>query len=120
MQTTTPSKSTPLKVLYLSEDPELIRRQLAGEWLFRAQAGKLRDDISTDEITPAAILSYYDDRLGAFAHTGLRCGDAIPVGRGVLQQSGVTVLVAGQRYGKGSSREHSPMAEKLAGIQLVR
>jgi 3-isopropylmalate/(R)-2-methylmalate dehydratase large subunit len=27
--------------------------------------------------------------------------------------------VAGARYGKGSSREHSPMAEKLAGVQLV-
>jgi 3-isopropylmalate/(R)-2-methylmalate dehydratase large subunit len=29
------------------------------------------------------------------------------------------VLVAGRRYGKGSSREHSPTAEKLAGVQLV-
>jgi 3-isopropylmalate/(R)-2-methylmalate dehydratase large subunit len=27
--------------------------------------------------------------------------------------------VAGRRYGKGSSREHSPTAEKLAGVQLV-
>ena len=27
--------------------------------------------------------------------------------------------MAGKRYGKGSSREHSPAAEKLAGIQLV-
>jgi len=31
----------------------------------------------------------------------------------------VTVVVAGQRYGKGSSREHSPAAEKLAGVRLV-
>lgn len=114
-----PSKSLPLKLLFLSEDPALIRRQLAGEQLSREQAGKLRDDVSTDEITPAAILSYYDERLGEFAHTGLRCGDSVTVERGVLQQSGVAVLVAGQRYGKGSSREHSPMAEKLAGIQLV-
>ncbi|MCZ7153717.1 hypothetical protein NK280_24290 [Salmonella enterica] len=29
------------------------------------------------------------------------------------------MTVAGNRYGKGSSREHSPAAEKLAGIRLV-
>ena len=29
------------------------------------------------------------------------------------------MTVAGRRYGKGSSREHSPAAEKLAGIRLV-
>lgn len=107
------------RILYLSQDPDLITRQLAGERLTRAQAGPLRDDVSTDEITPVAILSHYDDRLGAFAHTGLRCGGQNPVGREVLRQSGVQVLVAGQRYGKGSSREHSPMAEKLAGVRLV-
>ena len=32
---------------------------------------------------------------------------------------GIEVSVAGKRYGKGSSREHSPAAEKLAGIRLV-
>ena len=30
-----------------------------------------------------------------------------------------TVTVGGKRYGKGSSREHSPVAEKAAGIRLV-
>ena len=29
------------------------------------------------------------------------------------------MTVAGKRYGKGSSREHSPAAERLAGIRLV-
>ena len=109
----------PRKLLFLSQDPACVRRQLGGAQLTLAEAGPLRDDVSTDEITPVAILSFYDARLGAFAHTGLRCGDQNPVGRDVLRQSGVSVLVAGQRYGKGSSREHSPMAEKLAGIRLV-
>ncbi len=109
----------PPRILYLTQDPDLISRQLAGERLAFAKAVPLRDDVSTDEITPVAILSHYDDRLGAFAHTGLRCGGQNPVGREVLRQSGVQVLVAGQRYGKGSSREHSPMAEKLAGVRLV-
>ena len=111
--------TVPVKVLYLSQDPTLIRRQLAGEALTRAQAGPLRDDVSTDEITPVHILSHHDDTLGDFAHTGLRCGEDNPVARQALRQAGFTVLVAGRRYGKGSSREHSPTAEKLAGVQLV-
>lgn len=108
-----------LRVLYLSQDPAPIRRQLAGETLTRAQAGPLRDDVSTDEITPVHILSHYDDTLGDFAHTGLRCGSDNPIGHKTLRQAGFQVLVAGRRYGKGSSREHSPTAEKLAGVQLV-
>ena len=110
---------TPLKVLYLSQDPAQITRQLAGERLCREQAGPLRDDVSTDEITPVHILSHYDDTLGDFAHTGLRCGPENPIARKALRQAGFAVLVAGRRYGKGSSREHSPTAEKLAGVQLV-
>jgi 3-isopropylmalate/(R)-2-methylmalate dehydratase large subunit len=111
--------NAPLRVLYLSQDAALIRRQLAGETLAREQAGPLRDDVSTDEITPVHILSHYDDTLGDFAHTGLRCGSDNPVARGALRKTGFAVLVAGRRYGKGSSREHSPTAEKLAGVQLV-
>jgi 3-isopropylmalate/(R)-2-methylmalate dehydratase large subunit len=107
------------KILYLSQDPALIRRQLAGEPLTREQAWPLRDDVSTDEITPVHIMSHYDDTLGDFAHTGLRCGLDNPIARQSLRQAGFQVLVAGRRYGKGSSREHSPTAEKLAGVQLV-
>ena len=110
---------TRLKVLYLSQDPAQITRQLAGERLSLEQAGPLRDDVSTDEITPVHILSHYDDTLGDFAHTGLRCGPENPIARKALRQAGFAVLVAGRRYGKGSSREHSPTAEKLAGVQLV-
>ena len=115
----TTALNLPLRVLYLSQDPNLIDRQLQGERLTRAQAGALRDDVSTDEITPVAILSHYDQRLGDFAHTGLSCQGRQPVARGQLRASGVNVLVAGRRYGKGSSREHSPTAEKMAGVQLV-
>ena len=108
-----------MKILYLSQNPNAIQAQLQGQCLTRAQAGSLRDDVSTDEITPVAILSHYDERLGDFAHTGLQCQDQQPIARGQLRASGVEVLVAGQRYGKGSSREHSPTAERWAGIRLV-
>src|SRR5690606_12495756 len=36
-----------------------------------------------------------------------------------VRSGGFSVTVAGGRYGKGSSREHSPTAELLAGIRLV-
>ena len=111
--------SSDWKILYLSQDHGLISRQLSGEPITRAQAGPLRDDVSTDEITPVHILSHYDDTLGEFAHTGLCCEGKNPIARRALRQAGFAVLVAGRRYGKGSSREHSPTAEKLAGVQLV-
>jgi 3-isopropylmalate/(R)-2-methylmalate dehydratase large subunit len=107
------------KTLFLSKDADKITAQLAGEVFDFASAEPLRDDISTDEITPVHILSHYDDRLGGFAHTGLTVNGQRPIARYALKNAGVSVLVAGARYGKGSSREHSPMAEKLAGVQLV-
>jgi homoaconitase/3-isopropylmalate dehydratase large subunit len=39
--------------LFLCADPALVRAQLAGRDLARADAGALRDDISTDEICGA-------------------------------------------------------------------
>lgn len=108
-----------MKTLYLSQNPTHITVQLQGQALNLAKAQPLRHDVSTDEITPVAILSHYDEKLGDFAHTGLRCGGQTPIGKGQLRAGGFKVLVAGQRYGKGSSREHSPTAERLAGIELV-
>jgi 3-isopropylmalate/(R)-2-methylmalate dehydratase large subunit len=106
-------------ILYLTQNAATLRAQLAGQRLSRASAGPLRDDISTDEITPVAMLSHYDDKLGRYAHTGLTLGQEQPIAVGALRASGFQVLVAGRRYGKGSSREHSPRAEQLAGICLV-
>lgn len=107
------------RILFLGDDPARIRRQLAGERLSPAEAGALRHDVSTDEITPVAILSHYDARLARFPYTGLACGGETPIGPGAVQAAGIQVVVAGRRYGKGSSREHSPAAEQLAGVRLV-
>ena len=108
-----------MNILYLSQNPAQIDAQFAGARLSLTEALPLRDDVSTDEITPVAILSHYDTKLGDFAHTGLRCEGRNPIARRQLRAAGFAVLVAGQRYGKGSSREHSPTAERLAGIRLV-
>ncbi|BDI05011.1 aconitase family protein [Sphaerotilus microaerophilus] len=109
----------PGRLLFLSTSAEVMARQLAGERLGRADAGTLRNDVSTDEITPVPILTHYDDRLGDFAHTGFQVEGQRPFAPGSLRAGGFSVIVAGRRYGKGSSREHSPAAERLAGIRLV-
>ena len=85
----------------------------------RDDKGALRDDVSTDEITPVHIMSHYDHRLARFPYTGFQVGGKLPIAAGAVQAGGWQVTVAGRRYGKGSSREHSPAAEKLAGIRLV-
>jgi 3-isopropylmalate/(R)-2-methylmalate dehydratase large subunit len=108
------------RILFLARDAQRVRAQLAGQCISRAQAGPLRDDVSTDEISPVRILSYYDDRLARFPYTGFTtAAGEQPIVAGAVQAGGFQVTVAGRRYGKGSSREHSPAAEKLAGIRLV-
>jgi 3-isopropylmalate/(R)-2-methylmalate dehydratase large subunit len=112
------------RILFLTEDPELIRRQLAGEdlpWDIKLPSNnpKLRDDISTDEITPAHYCFYFDETLGEIPYLGLKCGDALPIGRGQVKKGGFVCAVSGKRRGKGSSREQSPYAEMCAGIHLV-
>lgn len=112
------------RILFLTEDPELIRRQLAGEdlpWDTKNPQNnpKLRDDISTDEITPAHICFFFDETLGEFPYTGLKCGNELPIKRGDVKKGGFVAAVSGKRRGKGSSREQSPYAELCAGIKLV-
>ncbi|HKH99629.1 MAG TPA: aconitase family protein [Candidatus Sulfotelmatobacter sp.] len=112
------------RILFLTEDPELIKRQLAGEdlpWDTKSPANnpKLRDDISTDEITPAHYCFYFDETLGEIPYLGLKCGTGTPIGRGDVKRGGFVCAVSGKRRGKGSSREQSPYAEMCAGIRVV-
>jgi len=112
------------RILFLTEDPELIKRQLAGEdlpWDTKdpAKNPKLRDDISTDEITPAHYCFYFDETLGEIPYLGLKCGSVLPIGRSDVKNGGFVCAVSGKRRGKGSSREQSPYAEMCAGIRLV-
>ncbi|WP_315707510.1 aconitase family protein [Brenneria uluponensis] len=107
------------RILFLAEDPQKIAAQLRGEELTLASSRPLRNNISTDEITPIPALAYYDERLGSFTWTGLKCGNENPIGKNAIIKAGINIVVGGLRYGKGSSREHSPVAEKAAGIQLV-
>jgi 3-isopropylmalate/(R)-2-methylmalate dehydratase large subunit len=109
------------RILYLSQNASLIRAQLGGANIALAAALPLRDDISTDEITPVTVMTVYDERLGEVPYVGFRAGagDEMPVGRHAVKRGGFQITVAGKRYGKGSSRESSPLAELSAGIKLI-
>jgi 3-isopropylmalate/(R)-2-methylmalate dehydratase large subunit len=109
------------RILFLVDDAELMRRQLDGEDLqFTPElASQLRDQISTDEITPAYICYYFDETLGEFPYLGLRASGEFPVARGTVKRGGFVCSASGKRRGKGSSREQSPYAELMAGIRVV-
>lgn len=116
------------RVLFLLDDAALMEAQLRDgvDLPFSDEvAAKLRDQISTDEITPAYICYFYDETLGEFPYLGLRATDpatgeaAFPVTRGSVKGGGFVCSVAGKRRGKGSSREQSPYAELMAGIRVV-
>lgn len=107
------------RILFLCTDPAQVTQQLQGQDLSLESAGPLRDDVSTDEITPMSVLTRFDDRLGRVPYLGFRTAGVSPIGLDAVRHGGFRVTVAGKRYGKGSSREHSPLAEYRAGIRLV-
>ena len=116
------------RILFLTEDISLIRRQLeaSGNEAVRLEdelAQRLATDdlplmsnISTDEITPGWVCFYYDETLGQYVYVGMRDG---AVKKDEVKNGGFSVVVSGLSKGCGSSRETAPYAEKWAGIQLV-
>jgi len=104
------------RVLYLTEDSELLRRQLDGESISRESAAKLVDNISTDEITPGWVCYYFDETLARYSLVGLRGG---VIAKDSIKDGGFGVIVSGRSKGCGSSRETAPYSELKAGVQLV-
>jgi 3-isopropylmalate/(R)-2-methylmalate dehydratase small subunit len=77
------------------------------------RAWKFGDDINTDLITPGRYTVTTDrKRLGQIAFIEYRPEFAKEVQEG-------DVIVAGKNFGCGSSREHSPVAIKAAGISAI-
>ena len=104
------------RILFLTDDAELLRRQLDGEDLQWTPDIALLDNISTDEITPGWVCFYYDETLGHYSLVGLRGGT---VKAGDLRGGGYSVIVSGLSKGCGSSRETAPYSELWAGVELV-
>lgn len=71
------------------------------------------DNVDTDVIIPARYLNTSDERELA-AHC---MEDLDPAFRSRVRKG--DILIAGQNFGCGSSREHAPIAIKASGISLV-
>jgi 3-isopropylmalate/(R)-2-methylmalate dehydratase large subunit len=110
------------RVLFLTKDPELIRRQLRGEDLDPASLRMpedLLDDINTDVMTPAWVCFHHrPEDLAREAYAGLIVSGERLLPRDALYGGSFEVIVAGQRKGVGSSRETATQAEKWSGIRI--
>ena len=81
--------------------------------MIRGKAWKFGDNVNTDEIIPARYLNTTDEtELGSHCMEGIAEGFAAKVSRG-------DVIVAGDNFGCGSSREHAPVSIKACGIRCV-
>ncbi len=111
------------RVLYLTKDAELIRKQLAGELTLRMQelsVDDLLDDINTDVMTPAWVcFSYRPEDIARDAYAGMVVDGERVFSTDALKDGGFEVIVSGLRKGVGSSRETAVQAEKWSGIRIA-
>ena len=74
---------------------------------------KYKDNVDTDVIIPARYLNSFDAKeLASHAMADIDPTFASTVEKG-------DIIVAGQNFGCGSSREHAPLCLKTAGIKCV-
>jgi 3-isopropylmalate/(R)-2-methylmalate dehydratase large subunit len=111
------------RVLFLTKDPDLIRRQLAGELdltMAELKVDDLLDDINTDAMTPAWVcFNHRPEDLAREAYAGLIVDGERLFPRDALRNGGFEVIVSGFRKGVGSSRETAVQAEKWSGIRIA-
>ena len=111
------------RVLFLTKDPELIRRQIRGELDLRMEdltVEDLLDDINTDVMTPAWVcFDHLPERIAQNAYAGLIVDGERLIPQNALAEGGFEVIVSGVRKGTGSSRETAVQAEKYSGIRLA-
>ena len=74
---------------------------------------KYKDNVDTDVIIPARYLNSFDAKELA-SHAMV---DIDPTFASTVQKG--DIIVAGQNFGCGSSREHAPLCLKTAGVKCV-
>jgi 3-isopropylmalate/(R)-2-methylmalate dehydratase large subunit len=107
------------RVLFLSEDPSTVLRQLHGATVSLAEALPLRDGVTVDEIAPAWVCYYFGQRLEDFPYLGFQTGGSFPFPEGAVARGGFQVVVSGEHHGTQGPREAALFAEFAAGIRLV-
>src|SRR5438132_383455 len=111
------------RVLFLTKDPELIRRQLRGELDLQMKdlrVEDLLDDINTDAMTPAWVCFDYDPHIIAKnAYAGLIVNGERLFPPDALRNGNFEVIVSGYRKGVGSSRETATQCEVFSGIGIA-
>ena len=111
------------RVLFLTKDPDLIRRQLTGELDLRIEdleVEDLLDDINTDAMTPAWVcFSHRPEDIARDAYAGLIVDGKRLFERDALINGNFEAIVSGFRKGVGSSRETAVQAEKWSGIRIA-
>ena len=83
---------------------------------------RLGDNITTDHIMPAGaeILALRSNIPAISEHVFVRVDpDFVKRARAVSEAGGTGVIVAGENYGQGSSREHAALAPRHLGIRAV-
>src|SRR5438477_7025882 len=107
------------RVLYLTPDSALLKRQFNGENLeSMPNIGELYAHVSTDAIIKAnPDCYYYDDRLGTLVLRSLGGGGMVEPGD--IRNGGFGMMLAGEGWGEGSSREVAALALLYAGIGIV-
>lgn len=81
--------------------------------IIKGRVHKFKDDINTDDIISAKYLVSTDPK-----ELGAHCMEAISPDFSKNVSPG-DIIVAGNNFGCGSSREHAPLAIKGCGIQAV-
>jgi 3-isopropylmalate/(R)-2-methylmalate dehydratase small subunit len=92
--------------------------------VIRGQIFVLDDNIDTDQIIPAEYLTLVPskpeeyEKLGSYAMIGLpdRYGKFIT---SPAIKTNYPIIIAGENFGCGSSREHAPIALGAAGVEAV-
>lgn len=111
------------RVLFLTKDLDLIRKQLYEGLDLRMKdlrVEDLLDDINTDVMTPAWVCFDHDpNEIAKNAYAGLKYRGERVFETNALRDGNFEVIVSGQRKGTGSSRETAPQCERWSGIRIV-
>ena len=109
------------KAVQVIKGPNISDLPMRGPAPERIEAGvviKLGDNITTDDIIPAgASILKYIANIPKFAEYTFCYTDPEFVQR--AKNMGTSIIVGGENYGQGSSREHAAMLPMFLGVQAV-